>query len=88
MGLVLARHNDAAKEWGTLSARTLNPSCISYEPKINSRTVQGDSNRAGAQIVTGGQEFKDLRVDRVQRDRKRCLTIHGRMYSSMDSGIG
>ena len=56
MGLVLARHNDAAKEWGTLSARTLNPSCISYEPKINSRTVQGDSNRAGAQIVTGGQE--------------------------------
>ena len=38
-GLVLARHNDAAKEWGALGARVLVPSAITYEPKINSRTV-------------------------------------------------
>ena len=29
--LVLARHNDAAKEGGALSAQALNPSSISYE---------------------------------------------------------
>ena len=32
-GLVLARHNDAAKEWGSLRARALVPSAITYEPK-------------------------------------------------------
>ena len=41
-GLVLARHNDYAKEWGALSARDLKPGVISYEPKINSSTVQGE----------------------------------------------
>ena len=40
-GLVLARHDDTAKEWGSLGARDLVPSAITYEPKINSRTVQG-----------------------------------------------
>ena len=46
-GLVLAHHNTAAKEWGALGARALVPSVISYEPKINSRTVQGGRTRAG-----------------------------------------
>ena len=40
-GLVLARHDEAAKEWGALGSRALVPSAIIYEPKINSRTVQG-----------------------------------------------
>ena len=40
-GLVLARHDDAAKEWGALGARALIPSAITYKPKINSSTVQG-----------------------------------------------
>ena len=40
--LVLARHDDAAKEWGALEARALVPSAITYEPKINSRTVHGE----------------------------------------------
>ena len=40
-GLVLARHGDAAKLWGTLGSQALIPSAISYEPKINSRTVHG-----------------------------------------------
>ena len=47
-GLVLARHDDAAKEWGALGYRSLVPSAITYKPKINSRIVQGDSTGAGA----------------------------------------
>ena len=46
-GLVLVRHNDSAKEWGALGSRALFSSSITYEPKINSRTVQGD--RTGAE---------------------------------------
>ena len=38
-GLVIAQHDDAAKEWGYLGAWALIPSVITYEPKINSRTV-------------------------------------------------
>ena len=38
-GLVLARNDDAAKEWGALGSRALVPSTITYEPKINGRTV-------------------------------------------------
>ena len=48
-GLVLARHEGAAKECGALGARSLNPGDISYEPKINSRTVQGERTGAGDQ---------------------------------------
>ena len=40
-GLVMARNNDSAKYWFTLGAWDLTPSTISYEPKINNRTVQG-----------------------------------------------
>ena len=54
-GIVMSRHNDTAKEWGALSARDLNPSYIHYKPKINSRTLQGDTNRAEARIATRGQ---------------------------------
>ena len=45
-GLVLSRHDDVAKEWGTLGSWALVPSAITYEPKINSRTVQGGRTRA------------------------------------------
>ena len=55
-GLVLEQHNNAAKEWGALSARDLNPSFISCEPKINSRTVQGESNGDVARISMRGQD--------------------------------
>ena len=47
-GLVLAWNNDATKEWGALGSQALTPSNISYEPKINSRTVQGEKTGAGA----------------------------------------
>ena len=46
-GLVMARHDDAAKDWGALGSRALVPSAITYEPKINSRTVQGERTGAG-----------------------------------------
>ena len=48
-GLVLARHYDAANDWYALEDRSLVPSDITYEPKINSRTVQGEKTRARAQ---------------------------------------
>ena len=48
-GLVLARLDESAKEWGALGARSLVPSNIIYEPKINSSTVQGERTGAGAQ---------------------------------------
>ena len=40
-GLVFARHGDAAKDWDALGVWALLPSAITYEPKINSMTVQG-----------------------------------------------
>ena len=52
-GLVLARHDAAAKEWGALGSRALVPSTITYEHKINSRTVQRDSTGAGTRQEGG-----------------------------------
>ena len=43
----------------------LNPSAISYEPKIDSRTVQDERNWAGAGVVTGSQEGKGNEVREV-----------------------
>ena len=40
-GLVLARHDDAEKEWGALGSRSLVPSNITYKPKIKSRQYRG-----------------------------------------------
>ena len=48
VGLVLARHDDAAKEWVSLGYRALVPSSITYKTKINSRKVQGERTGAGA----------------------------------------
>ena len=52
-GLVLARHDDATKEWGALGSRALVPNAITYETKINSRTVQGERTGAGARQEGG-----------------------------------
>ena len=87
-GLVLERHNDDAKEWGTLSDRALNSSLISYKPKINSRTVYGEMNGAVAWVATVGQDGGGLKMERVQRDKQRCLMSHGRIYLSISSGRG
>ena len=47
-GIVLERHDDAAKEMVALGAQALVPSAITYEPKINNRTVQGERNGSGS----------------------------------------
>ena len=56
VGLVLARHYDAAKEWGALGVRALVPSAKTYKPIINSRTVQWERTGAGAWQDGGGTE--------------------------------
>ena len=40
-GLVLAQHEKSEKELGSLGSRAPTTSSISYEPQINSMTVQG-----------------------------------------------
>ena len=55
-GLVLARHNNAANNWGDLGTRALVPSAITYKLKINSRTVQGGRTWAGARQEGGEAE--------------------------------
>ena len=69
--LVLVRHDDAAKEWCGLGSRALVPSAITYEPKINSRTVQGERTGAGARQEGGeaddGMDTVGRRVNRAAR---------------------
>ena len=52
-GLVLVRHDDASKEWGALGAQALVPNAITYKPKTNSRTVQGERTTSGARQESG-----------------------------------
>ena len=52
-GLVLAQHDDAAKELGPLGAQALVPNAITYVPKINSMTVQGERSGARARQEGG-----------------------------------
>ena len=52
----MERHDNVAKEWGDLGARSLVPSVITYEPKINSRTVQGERTGDGARQEGGEAE--------------------------------
>ena len=48
-GLVMGLHDDDSKEWFALGSQALTPSPISYEPHINSRTLQGGSTGEGSQ---------------------------------------
>ena len=68
-GLVIVRHNNAAKEWGPLGSQAVVPSAITYEPKINSRTVQGERTGAGAR-QDGGEANGG--TDTVCRTLNRC----------------
>ena len=40
-------------------SQAINPSDISYKPKINSMTVQGERNRSGARVATVEQEGEE-----------------------------
>ena len=72
-GLVLAQHDDAAKEWGALGARALIPSAISYKPKINSRKVQGEKTGEGARQEVGGSDGGADTVGEAQGVRGRAV---------------
>ena len=52
-GLVLAWYDYTAKEWGDFGSQDLVSSAITYKPKINSRTVQGERTGAGARQEGG-----------------------------------
>ena len=54
-GLVMAGTDDAVKEWGTLGSHALVPSAIAYEPKINSKAIQGERTDPECVRVTGHQ---------------------------------
>ena len=78
-GLVLAQHDDTAKKWGALGARSLVPSAIIYEPKINSRTVQGERTGAGARQEGGVSEGGTDTVGKAQGGRARTLNGAARL---------
>ena len=59
-GLVLALHDDAAKEWAAFGSQALIPSAITYKPKINSRTVQGE--RTGQERGRTVEQPKAVRI--------------------------
>ena len=49
----MLQNDGAEKEWGSLGAWTLIPSAITYELKINSKTVKVEMNRVGARQESG-----------------------------------
>ena len=78
-GLVLAWHDDAAKEWGAPGARALVPSAVTYEPKINSRTVQGERTGAGAWQEGGESDGGTETVGEAQGGRVRTVNREARL---------
>ena len=78
-GLVLARYDDAAKVWGALGSRALVPSAITYEPKINSRTVQGERTGAGARQEGGDADCGTEAVGKSQGGRVRTVNKAARL---------
>ena len=61
-GLVFARHEKAVKKWDALGSQALVPSAITYKPKINCRSVQGERTGAGERQENG---IADDRADTV-----------------------
>ena len=83
-GLVLARHDDAAEEWGALGARDLVPSAITYEPKINSRTVQGERTMYGARQERGEANGGTDTVGRTVNGEDRLVGQPGQVLVPAD----
>ena len=84
-GLVLARHDNAAKEWGTLGSCDLVPSAITYEPKINSRTLQGERTGAGAQQEGGEANCGTDTVGRTVNGADRLVGQPGQVVVPIES---
>ena len=81
-GLFLARNNDAANEWGDLGDRSLVPSDITYEPKINSRTVQGERTGAGVRHNGGASDGGADTEGEAQGGRERTVNAAARLSRS------
>ena len=81
-GLVLSRHDGAAKEWVTLGSRALFHSALTYEPKINSITVQGERTGAKApqenDIADGGADNAGESQGGIERTVNRAVRVLGR----------
>ena len=71
----MEQHYDATKDWVALGTRSLFPSAITYEPKINSRTVQGETTGAGARQESGTADSGADIVEEAQEDSGR--TVNG-----------
>ena len=84
-GLVLARHDNAAKEWGAFGARALVPSTITYRPKINSRTVQGERTGAGARQEGGEADGGTETVWRMVKGAARLVAQPGQVVVPAES---
>ena len=78
-GLVLARHENAAKECGDLGTRSLVPSALTYESKINSRTVQGERTGTGAHKEGGESDCGTDTVGAAQGGRARTVNREARL---------
>ena len=52
----MEQHINTAKEWCALSSQYLNSLCTLYEPKINSRIINGERNKFREQVLTEGQD--------------------------------
>ena len=79
IGLVLAWHNDAAKEWGALGAWYLVPIDINYKPKINRRPEQGERTGAGAQQESGTADGSTEIVGESQEGSGRIVNRSARL---------
>ena len=82
LALRTSYHNHHSQ--GALLARALNQSGIFYEPKINSRTVQGKRNGDGAWFAIGVQEGegnKDIEgatgQEMLPNEPREYLSVHG-----------
>ena len=78
-GLVLERHDAAAQEWGALGDRSSVPSAITYEPNINSRTVQGERTGDGAQQEGGEADGGTDTVERTVNGAARSVGQPGQV---------
>ena len=78
-------HNNVAKEWGSLGAQALVPSNITYEPKINSRTVQGERTGAGARQEGGEADGGTETVGRTVNGAARLVGQPGQVVVHVES---
>ena len=82
-GFVMSRHDDAAKEWGALRAWALIPSSITYKPKINIRTVQGETTGDEARQEIGTADGGTETVGEAQGGRVRTVNGSARLSGQL-----